>query len=164
MALAPLKVNVFEPFKGVDFQRSHITFSETSKLKKLGHPVWAERPLGLFWRLPPAPVPIIWRKKKLEQYLNSFSLTSLWTRKLHIPGDPIKGGTIYNCKVAWLDQKLIFLSASKIKRTALTARFFWCLKRPKVLILDRVTILWGCKWVPFFLGLPGMRAKITRMK
>jgi len=40
MAMAPLEINVFEPFKGVDFQRSYITFSETSKLKKLGHPVW----------------------------------------------------------------------------------------------------------------------------
>jgi len=57
MATAPLKINlserfknqknradsadlfVFEPSKKIDFQRSYITFSETSKLKNLGHQV-----------------------------------------------------------------------------------------------------------------------------
>jgi len=37
--MAPLKISIFEPFKNVDFRRSYITFSETSKLKKLGHQV-----------------------------------------------------------------------------------------------------------------------------
>jgi len=30
-----------------------------------------------------------------------------------------------------------------------TARFFWFSKRSKILILDRVTLLWSCKWVHF---------------
>jgi len=49
--MAPLKINVFEPFKDVDFQRSYIAFSETSKFKKLGHPVQFPITINTFYQI-----------------------------------------------------------------------------------------------------------------
>jgi len=75
-----------------------------------------------------------------------------------------KSELIYICRVPWLGRGLIFLNASKTKRTA---RFFWFLKRSKGLIFDRVALLWGCKWVPFFLCHPvvkGVELSNLKMK
>jgi len=63
----------------------------------------------------------------------------------HIPGDTKKRELIYNFKAMQLGQKLIFLNASKT-----TARFFWFLKRSKILTSDRVTVLCSFKRCHFF--------------
>jgi len=38
----------------------------------------------------------------------------------------------------------------KYQKNCADSAFFWCLKCSKVEFLDRVTLLWGCKWIPFF--------------
>jgi len=72
----------------------------------------------------------------------------------YIPGDPKNG--FYDFKVKLHGQNFIFLNGSKNKRTALSARYFWLLKRSKTLFFDRE--LWDFVDVndsPFFGGSPG---------
>jgi len=71
--------------------------------------------------------------------------------RYYVPDDPKKGNSFRSITSRNSVHNLYFWTQSKNK---MSARFFWFLKRSQILILDRVTILWSCEWVPFFLGHP----------